>query len=125
MKLRKIDSTPEYETRLAKMRDVEYQIFAEVRTGICLPDKMDYKIRICVGELEWTSKMPVQGIKQKMHYFNRWNFRVCETFKSPHASMSNFPLVYIYLIDPTKDKDVPICYWKDYCTNYTDKRAKP
>jgi hypothetical protein len=63
MQVRDFVSTPEYEARLAGMLDQEYQIFAEVRSGICLPDSKDYTILISCGEKSWTSEGPKQGIK--------------------------------------------------------------
>ena len=39
---------------------------------------------ISIGEVEWMSGLPQQGIKQKMEYYNRWNFRLFETFQSGH-----------------------------------------
>jgi hypothetical protein len=58
MKVRDVIKTPEYEKRLANMKDLRYQMFAEVRSGICLPDSKDYKIKIACGEETWTSEAP-------------------------------------------------------------------
>ena len=42
MKLRKINQDDDFKSRLMSMKEYDYQIFAEIRTGICLPEKKDY-----------------------------------------------------------------------------------
>jgi len=54
--------------------------------------------------------------------YNRWSYRVSETFGSPHQHLETFPFVFIYLVDPD---GVPVCYWKAHPTEFTDKAAKP
>jgi len=66
MKVRDIIKTPDFEKRLENMREIDYQIFAEIRSGICLPESKDYKIKIVLGEDTWTSDGPKQGVKQKL-----------------------------------------------------------
>ena len=116
--MRKITQDDDFLMRLANLREYDYQIFAEVRTGIILPEKKNYKIRVSLGELDWTSGQPIQGIDEKMYNYNRWNYRVCESFKSVHETLDEFPAVYIYLIEEKKGfvgvggGDFPICYWR-------------
>lgn len=63
MQVRKLKSTPDFEARLENMKEIQYQMFAEVRSGICLPGSKEYKILITCGEKSWTSEAPKQGIK--------------------------------------------------------------
>ena len=58
MKVKDVKKTDEYEKRIESMRDMEFQIFAEIGSGICLPDSKDYKIKMSLGEFSWTSDAP-------------------------------------------------------------------
>ena len=129
MKMRKINQDDEFKSRLMSMKEYDYQIFAEIRTGICLPEKKDYKIRVCLGEREWNSPGPIQGIKEKMFNYNRWNYRLTESFKTVYETLDMFPHIYIYLIEEVKSITgttyYPICYWKGRPEDFADPVAKP
>ena len=51
--------------------------------------------------------------------YARWSFRVKEDFKSCHQHLHTMPDVFIYLMDG----DVPVCFFRDKLTNYTDENA--
>ena len=120
MKMRDIEQTPEYLARLANMKQKNYFIQAEIGSAICLPDSSNYTLKIKIGELEWSTGKPIQGKDQGMKNYCRWNTRISKPFTNVHQGLYSFPKVFIYLMDGT----VPICYWKDECTNYTDPNAK-
>lgn len=104
------------------MKEKEYQIQAEIRSAITLPDSEEYTVKIMIGEQCWETEKPKQGVNQKMKNYAKWNHRVSDTFKSVHQHLATFPSVFIYLIN--KDGK-PICFYKGKCTDFTDPNAPP
>ena len=102
------------------MEEKRYQIQAEIRSGVTLPDSEEYKVRISIGELSWETDKPKQGVNQKMKNYAKWNQRISEQFTSVHQHLATFPTVFIYLIDSSNR---PICFYKASCMEFTDKNA--
>lgn len=61
---------------MAFMAPRDYQIMAELGSGICLPDSDDYQLKMVIGKREWKSKDP----KVTAANFCRWDKRYAETF---------------------------------------------
>lgn len=102
------------------MKDKEYQIQAEIRTGITLPGSEEYTVKIMIGEVAWETEKPKQGVNQKMKNYAKWNHRVSSKFKSVHQHLGTFPTVFIYLMDEDRK---PICFYKGNCSDFIDPEA--
>ena len=85
MKLAVLD--PEFKTKIMKdgaFNLEEYEILAEFGSGISLPGKKKYKLRIVINDFQIDSNDPVE---MKGNY-NRWSFRTPVTsFKGPYKSV--------------------------------------
>lgn len=55
-----------------------------------------------------------------MKNYAKWNYRISETFTSVHQHLATFPSVFIYLLD---SEDIPICFFKGNCLDFTDPNA--
>lgn len=67
-----------------------------------------------------------------MFGYNRWNYRLTESFKTVYETLDMFPNIYIYLIEEVKPLTgigsstfYPICYWKGRPEDFADPVAKP
>ena len=102
------------------MEEKRYQIQAEIRSGVTLPESEEYTVRICIGEQTWETDKPKQGVNQKMKNYAKWNQRISETFSSVHQHLSTFPSIFIYLVN---SDEKPICYYKGDPMDFTDPNA--
>lgn len=96
----------------------DYEILAEIGQGICLPDNKKYKVKIAINDFQ---TLVTPDPKEAKNSYNRWSHRFDATqFKAPYKSMEDLGFVYIYLMDG----DVPICFWRGNCSDFTDINPK-
>jgi hypothetical protein len=63
MKIRNIKTDdPGYMQRQSVMVEKRYQIQAEIRAGVTLPESQEYTVRVSIGETFWETDKPKQGV---------------------------------------------------------------
>ena len=114
MKVDKLNA--EFKTQIVKSGALDYldfEVIAEVGTGISLPAKKKYSVRIQINDYLIQTKT---AIEQKGNY-NRWSERLpVSTFKGPYKSIEELGRIYVYLMDGEE----PICFWKGLAADFTD-----
>lgn len=96
------------------MRD--FDVIAEVCSGISLPKSTDYAVKIKIADFELVTKgSPFVG-----NCYNRWLTRFPQTpYRAPYGSIDDIGRIFVYLMDG----DSPICYWKGYAKDFTNPNA--
>lgn len=83
----------------------EFEIIAEIGSGICLPGKKKYTIRIAINDFSIDCQPP----KESKENYCRWSERIePKTFSGPYKSVEELDRVYVYLMDGND----AICFWK-------------
>lgn len=93
----------------------KYMICCDFGTGICLPYKGKFTLKLCIGNRSWESG----SAKEVKNKYCRWDKRVMEEFTDSYQSLKRFPTVFVYLMDG----NWPICFWRDSLLSFMNPDA--
>jgi C2 domain len=95
------------------VKQVEYEIMAEVGCGVCMPETKKYKIKISINDWSITTAAPLES---KENYC-RWNHRFdVQLLTCSYPHLKQMDRIYVYLMDG----DVPVCYWQGKPTDFAN-----
>ena len=74
-------------------------------SGMCLPYKSKFHLRLQLGSRIWDSGAP----KETKNKYCRWDSRIDEEFTDSYQNLKRFPSIFVYLMDGDK----PVCFWRE------------
>jgi len=96
----------------------EYDVIADVYSGIALPSEEKYKVMIKLADYELVTENPLFAQK----HYNRWNCRFRQsTYKAPYLSAAGIGKVFVYLMQGSN----PICYYSANIEEFLDNPNPP
>lgn len=99
------------------LRLQRYQVQLEIGSGICLPGKEKYRVRLQMGKFVIDSNAPVTY----SNGFCCWNQRVeNKGYETPCQSLEEIDRVYVYLMQDS----TPVCFWRGKATEFVNRNPE-